>query len=80
MNGEWVSKDKLSDCDPIKTVGDLWNHQKFNLNKKPLGDNVEAIPCGLVAKSIFNDTFELWDPNNKKVDIKDKDIAWKSDI
>ena len=31
-------------------------------NKKVSYDNLElpAIPCGLIAKSFFNDTFELY--------------------
>ena len=45
-----------------------------------------AIPCGLVAKSQFNDEFILWkvDPITKekikKVDIDTENIAWASDI
>lgn len=43
-----------------------------------------AIPCGLIAKSVFNDTYLL----NRyedfrdagKVTIDDSDIAWKSDV
>jgi len=46
-----------------------------------------AIPCGLVAKSFFNDTYELhkctddactkWDA--AKIPIKETEIAWASD-
>lgn len=51
--------DKLTDCDPIITAGDLWKHQQKNLNGVELKLNDPAIPCGLVAKSLFNDTFKL---------------------
>ena len=51
--------DKLTDCDPIITAGDLWGHQQVNLNGKDLKPTDPAIPCGLVAKSLFNDTFML---------------------
>ena len=47
-----------------------------------------AIPCGLVAKSFFNDTFKLYkqagSTKNPSVDqeitIKSDNIAWSSDI
>lgn len=43
-----------------------------------------AIPCGLVAKSIFNDTYELYKVNdngaNDHIDIDTTGIAWSSDI
>ena len=40
-----------------------------------------AIPCGLIAKSLFNDHFELWNVDeNKKQEIDESDIAWESDV
>lgn len=48
--------------------------------------NVEdpATPCGLVAKSFFNDTFRLYrqenDGKNVEIEIIQKNIAWSSDI
>ena len=72
----------MNDCDPIITVGDLWDYQKMNLAKPPakLTDNKPAIPCGLVAKSMFNDTFTLKDSSGKEVTIEKTNIAWSSDI
>ena len=53
-------------------------------NPIPLNAADPATPCGLVAKSIFNDTFRLYrqDNDGKKVeiDIIQKNIAWSSDI
>ena len=50
----------------------------------PLAETLPAIPCGLVAKSIFNDTFQLYKEENDgqktKVDIIETGIAWSSDI
>ena len=68
LAGEYLTVDELSDCDPIKKVGDLWTQQKVSLRRDPnnpsrrfkLDDNDPAIPCGLVAKSFFNDTFQLF--------------------
>ncbi|KAM0926668.1 hypothetical protein ACQ4PT_003659 [Festuca glaucescens] len=36
------------------------------------------VPCGLVAWSLFNDTFTV-EVNGKTVEVNKKDIAWKSD-
>lgn len=54
-----------SACDPIVKVGDLWPYQKYSLKDKEsnptkMKDDDPAIPCGLVAKSFFDDTFELY--------------------
>lgn len=80
LNGKYLPVDKLGDCDPIIKVGDLWKHQQKNLNGQPLKENDPAIPCGLVAKSVFNDTFELYDSKNQRVKIVETGIAWSSDI
>jgi len=48
----------LEDCDPIKKNSQLgweWNYDK-TVKLDPAKD---AVPCGLVAKSFFNDTFQL---------------------
>lgn len=39
-----------------------------------------ANPCGLQAKSYFNDTFTLWDDQLvKQIGIDETDIAWMDD-
>jgi hypothetical protein len=51
-------------------VGDLWPNQKKNLKGNALGDEQPATPCGLVAKSFFNDTFSLYrEGDEKAIDI-----------
>lgn len=63
------------------------------LNKKKVGEadlELPAIPCGLIAKSFFNDTFELYKCHEddcftnidlrKRIVIHSNDIAWTSDI
>lgn len=74
-----------SNCDPIVKVSDLWYNQRFNKKNVKMPDDDPAIPCGLVAKSLFNDTYELWrnDANGNpthKVDINPNNIAWTSDV
>lgn len=59
-----------SDCDPLTTDSET---------KKPL------YPCGLIANSLFNDTFELPfltnppDGTNSTYAMSNKNIAWSSD-
>lgn len=43
-----------------------------DLGHKPI------VPCGLIAWSLFNDTYKL-SSNNKDLVINKKNIAWKSD-
>jgi len=57
------------DCDPIIKVGDLWTNQRKSMKGEDLLVDAPAIPCGLVAKSYFNDTYELWKMNADKSDV-----------
>ena len=51
--GDHRSKsDVKSSCDPITTIGNLGLNTSLTFD----GDHV-ANPCGLIAKSYFNDTF-----------------------
>jgi hypothetical protein len=54
-------------------------------NRVVLPDNEPAIPCGLVAKSYFNDTFKLVrkgaaGDRDVPIVINENNIAWTSDI
>lgn len=98
-------KDIKTDCDPIYQVSNLWENQKYSYNKlktfktaaaklniKPdLVDTDPATPCGLIAKSLFNDTYQLWYAENKDdfaaersvsqvTWISNDKIAWSSDV
>jgi hypothetical protein len=80
--------DITSDCDPIITVDELG---KFTtVSGVNLTSGSPANPCGLVAKSFFNDSFNLYVGNaitvaqvynNIKLNktINDVGIAWDSD-
>ena len=53
-------------------------------DRKPFPNlGAPAIPCGLVARSVFNDTYELYkiaeNGVHVKIDIAQNDIAWTSD-
>jgi hypothetical protein len=42
------------------------------------GDGSLIVPCGLIAWSLFNDTY-AFSVNKKSVTVNKKDIAWASD-
>ena len=48
--------------------------------RKPLDPEAPAIPCGLIAKSIFSDTFRLFkvleDGASEEINIAYDDISW----
>jgi len=63
-----------SDCDPVYNNSNLWENQKYSYDKlktftgpgnipsdlKPdLLPGDAATPCGLIAKSLFNDTYQI---------------------
>lgn len=43
-----------------------------------ISDNQPIVPCGLIAWSLFNDTYSL-SRNGVALPINKKDIAWESD-
>ena len=58
--------------------------REFSVNGTRLDPNAPAYPCGVVAQSMFNDTYELYrdDPitnPDSKINIDSDDIAWHSD-
>ncbi|MCQ2817718.1 MAG: CDC50/LEM3 family protein [archaeon] len=84
LNGKYQSLKEIEDsgdCDPVITNEDIGRNESYN--GSPLDPKAVAIPCGLIAKSLFNDTYELYkgataDPT-QMVPIDDKDIAWAAD-
>jgi hypothetical protein len=82
LMGETVALDSLGLCDPIKTNQDLANVGiKNNINGKPLDPLAAAIPCGLIAKSIFTDSYKITNQaTSASVNVYQKDIAWSSDV
>eukprot|EP01088_Endostelium_zonatum_P017033 TRINITY_DN4847_c0_g1_i1.p1 TRINITY_DN4847_c0_g1~~TRINITY_DN4847_c0_g1_i1.p1 ORF type:complete len:361 (+),score=69.38 TRINITY_DN4847_c0_g1_i1:197-1279(+) len=56
-----------SHCDPLTSKGDSHNPDDF------------YIPCGLIALSLFNDTFVIYKPDGDVVPLTKKGIAWSSD-
>ena len=86
LNGKDISYEAMKDsqdCDPVITNKDM-GKTKSVLDNKDLKEDDVAIPCGLIAKSYFNDNFKDWKYKDKFGDIQvinvnEKDIAWKAD-
>jgi hypothetical protein len=74
-------EDVLSDCAPIYTNKDAERTVAAD-GVTVLDPNAAAHPCGLVAKSFFNDTYTLYtdSPTPQLVELDESDIAWKSDV
>lgn len=54
---------ETSGCDPEKTTA----------------DGTPIVPCGLIAWSLFNDTYNFTHGNGESLTVNKKDISWKSD-
>ncbi|CAK82795.1 unnamed protein product (macronuclear) [Paramecium tetraurelia] len=86
LSGEEISlSDAEKYCDPIIYNKDLeeWQQnvyvteQNTQIIKERNPDDI-ASPCGLVAKSFFNDTYEL-SLSGKKIDLNQTGISWPND-
>ena len=85
LNGKNIQLAEMKDsqdCDPAITNKDM--NQHISITGKPLAPDDLAIPCGLIAKSYFNDNFTNWIYNNSfneevPFSPNEKDIAWKAD-
>ena len=85
LRGENISLEKMresQDCDPVVTNEEMNVIDTNPLHNNKLKPNETAIPCGLMAKSFFNDTFQfkLLSEGNKTIKVNDTNIARKSDI
>lgn len=56
--GTDMTVDELGDCEPIVTNADIERY--YSIGGEPLDMDAPAFPCGLVAKSFFNDTYSLY--------------------
>ncbi|CAD8147462.1 unnamed protein product [Paramecium pentaurelia] len=81
LSGTDLSESELDECDPVVTNDEMG--KTSSVTNEPLKKEEKAIPCGLIAKSYFNDTFNLFQViNNTKTEIKisSNGIAWPSDL
>ena len=80
--GQVRTVDEVKDnCTPVVMNSDLKNTTTF-LNGQLITTNPNGVasPCGLIAKSVFTDTFTLRSPTGVTINIDDSNIAWKSDV
>ena len=87
MGNAQTVEEITTDCDPIIKNSDLAPYiTKAADGTTPLVADEPANPCGLIAKSLFTDTFGLLeDPTGafqgvQPLTINDTNIAWKSDV
>jgi len=80
LKGNVMGENEIKDdCDPIILNKDIYLGVKA-LNGTELNPDGVAHPCGLIAKSYFNDTFEIIKQGgNEEIIILGNDIAWKVD-
>jgi len=83
LNGKTFTLDemkKLQDCSPVFTNKEMgFEEGAKSITGEELNLDDLAIPCGLVAKSYFNDNFTNWKLDGENIIINEKDIAWSAD-
>jgi hypothetical protein len=87
LSGQDLTADQVeADCDPVFKNKHLNVEYSYftdsNNNPVKLDPEAAANPCGLIAKSLFNDTYNLTSPspNRKDIFINETGIAWQSDV
>jgi len=78
LHGKEISR-KVADDDCKHAVTNQEMGVTTNLEGGPLEPNEVAVPCGLIAKSFFRDSFKLLDKDGNEIKIVQKDIAWEAD-
>jgi hypothetical protein len=76
LKGSYLEVDDISSCSPITTMADLGKTE--TIDGTQLDGDVPAHPCGLIAKSFFNEKYEL-KLGDTRIDINEKGIAWETD-
>ena len=73
--------DKQLKGDGTLTADDLLKHSscRYQVLAEPEIPTSVISPCGLVAWSVFNDSFQLIDSSNNAVPLNETGIAWPSD-
>ena len=85
LNGKDISFEAMKDsqdCDPVITNKEMGKTQ--SITGAALAENDVAIPCGLIAKSFFDDKFTNWKVIDKleestPLNVDETNIAWKAD-
>ena len=73
--------DVKDDCDPVILNKDI-HENLLSIDGNKLDQNAVAHPCGLIARSFFNDSFSIKKKDSQDengITISDEDIAWSVD-
>ena len=82
LMGRDLTIDELHSCWPAITNAEM--NKVYSVDGSLLDPEAAAFPCGVVAKSFFNDTFQLYKQNlrqnqSREIRIDEEGIAWISD-
>lgn len=82
LKGQYLTSDEAKSCWPATTNKEMGKTKSYK-NNITLDENATAIPCGFIARTMFNDDFTLYkkkgEEEPEKITINEKDIAWESD-
>lgn len=84
LMGETITPTEAADmCDPVSTNGQM-NKTIAADGITPLDPDAVAYPCGLIAKSLFTDAYNITTQDDpfvlKPIPMSSNNIAWKSDV
>lgn len=83
LNGKIITLDEMKksqDCDPVLTNEEMgFKEGMTSITGEKLNMKELAVPCGLIAKSFFNDYFRDWKVDGENITVNEKDIAWSAD-
>ena len=83
LNGKTMTLEEMrksQECDPVVTNEEMgFKEGAVSITGKELNMKELAVPCGLIAKSYFNDVFRDWKLDNESITVNEKDIAWRAD-
>lgn len=77
----YVNASAIPNCSPV--ILNAHTFRTVSIANTTLDPQAAAFPCGLVARSMFNDSFTLYlntNGTNSTINISNKGIAWPDDI
>ena len=82
LKGNIMKESEIKDdCEPIILNKDIYEGVNSSDGSIVLDPDGVAHPCGLIAKSFFNDTYEIKKKGgNQSIRINDTGIAWSKDL
>ena len=83
LNGKTMTLEEMKksqECDPVITNEEMgFTPGAKSITGEELNMKELAVPCGLIAKSFFNDVFKEWKVDGQNITVNEKDIAWSAD-